>query len=100
MKAKRKRRRSCGWQLGRLMAFAQSEREDSRFYELGYEKTARNIPFKVLTVMLFFLKEEYARKPGSLVTLYRVAHGDGCPCPDFEKRYEAYYCALQERGYL
>ena len=55
---------------------------------------------KVLSVMIFFLKEQYRRKPGSLVTLYRSAHSEETVCTDFEKRYEKYYVALQERGFL
>jgi hypothetical protein len=65
-----------------------------------YEKMARQFPFKVLSAMVFILKDEYAKKPGSLVTLYREAYtGDG-PCVDFEKRYEKYYHALKDRGFL
>jgi len=50
--------------------------------------------------MFFFLNDEYAKKPGSLVTLYRASQGGCTPCKDFEARYEMYYCALQERGFL
>ena len=53
-----------------------------------------------MSVMFFFLKEEYLRKPGSLVTLYRSAYSHNGVYVEFEKRYEMYYEALQERGFL
>lgn len=99
MSTKRKRRNPYSWQLARLRDFAEQEQEDARFFELCCEKTARSIPFRVLSVMIFILKDEYARKPGSLVTLYRVAHS-GELITDFVKRYEKYYEVLSERGYL
>ncbi len=100
MTVRRRRRNPYSWQIERLKAFAYKEQEDCRFYEMCYEKMARKFPYKVLSVMIFFLKDEYARKPGSLVTLYRVSHSGETQCTDFEKRYEKYYYALQERGFL
>ena len=100
MTTRRRRRNPYSWQVERLLDFAQYELQESQFYEMCYEKTARKIPMKVLSVMIFFLKEHYRRKPGSLVTLYRSAHSEETICTDFEKRYEKYYAALQERGFL
>jgi hypothetical protein len=96
----RKTRNPYSWQIARLRAFIHTEKEECRFYEMCYEKTGRQFPYKVLSVVVFFLNEQYVKKPGSLVTLYREAYtGDG-PCGDFEKRYEKYYHALRERGFL
>jgi hypothetical protein len=100
MTVRRRRRNPYSWQVSRLKAFVQKEQEDCRFYEMCYEKMARQFPFKVLSVMVFILKDEYAKKPGSLVTLYREAYAGDGPCGDFEKRYEKYYHALKERGFL
>jgi len=96
----RVKRTANGWQAARLRAFARKEREEARFYEAVYERMAKKIPYRVLAAMAFILSEEYARKPGSLVTLYRAAHESETPCADFEKRFERYYVALQERGYV
>ena len=99
-KAKRTRRAYGTWQLQRLMEFAHNEQVNAHFYEMCYEKLSKKIPFKVLSVMIFFEKEEYSRKPGSLVTLFRVAHSETVRNDDFERRYEKYYAALQEKGFL
>lgn len=88
------------WQKERLKRFIEYEREESRFYELYYEKTAQKIPFKILSVMLFIQKDEFTRKPGSLITLYRISLSEEVPAGDFVKRYECFYTALQERGFL
>jgi hypothetical protein len=50
--------------------------------------------------MIFFMKEQYRKMPGSLVALYRVSHtSDGGFIP-FEERFEKYYEVLQEKGCL
>lgn len=100
MVARKRRGNPCSWQIKRLLAFADHEAEESRIYEMYCEKTAREVPFKVLSVMIFFGKEQYRKRPGSLVALYRVAHpaeGDFIP---FIERYERYYEVLRERGDL
>lgn len=97
----RKRRGNpYSWQLHRLLEFADYETEESRIYEMFYEKTAQKVPFQVLSVMIFFLKELYRTKPGSLVTLYRVSRAPDVRSAEFMKRYEKYYEALQERGFM
>ena len=96
----RHRKMRTSWQTMRLLEFAENEVAEAEFYEIVYEKLANKIPMKVLTVMVFFLKEQYRNKPGSLVTLYRTAFSGDAYCTDFEKRYALYYEALQEHGYL
>ncbi len=96
----RRRRNPYGWQQARLKAFAEYERSDLEFYEAYHEKSGTRIPFAILSVMLFFQKEEYLRKPGSLVVLYRIANGEGGGPADFYRRYERYFSALKERGFL
>ena len=100
MTVRRRRRNPYSWQVSRLKAFVRKEQEDCRFYEMCYEKMARQFSFKVLSAMVFIQKDLYAKKPGALVTLYRAAHSGDGPCVDFEKRYEKYYHVLKERGYL
>jgi hypothetical protein len=100
MAAKKTHGRLGSWQTKRLLAFADYEIGECKLYEMFYEKTTQAIPFKVLSVMIFFMKEHYRRRPGTLVALYRVAHqADGGYMP-FVERYEKYYEALQERGCL
>lgn len=98
MGKRKKRARSWGWQAKRLLEFAQYERDEAQFYEGYYEKTTQKVPMRILSVMVFFLKEEYRSKPGSLITVYRVNREQEGFCP-FDVRFEKYYQALQERGY-
>jgi hypothetical protein len=100
MPAKKTRGRFGSWQIKRLLAFADYEIDECKLYEMFYEKTASTIPFKVLSVMVFFMKEHYLKRPGSLVALYRVAHQVEGECIPFVERYEKYYEVLQERGCL
>ncbi len=100
MSARRKRGKPYRWQFSRLKDFIQKEQADCLLYEMCYEKLGKTFSFQVLSTMVFILKDVYARKPGSLVTLYREAHSADGPCVDFEKRYEKYYYALREQGYL
>lgn len=95
----RRRRKTGSWQIQRLADFARKEREESDLYEMYFEKIQQRIPFRVITVISFFQKENYTRKPGSLVALYRVSEGTGSPITDFLKRYEAYYLALERGGF-
>ena len=100
MSVQKRRRNPYSWQQERLYRFIEHEREESNFYEIYYEKTEQKIPFKILSVMLFIQKDEFTRKPGSLITLYRISLSADVPAGDFMKRYEYFYSALQERGFL
>ena len=100
VRKKRSRRKPYSWQFSRLKDFIQQEQADCLLYEMCYEKLGKTFSFQVLSAMVFILNDVYARKPGSLVTLYREAHSADGPCVDFEKRYEKYYYALREQGYL
>lgn len=100
MARKKKRGNPYSWQIGRLLEFAREELQESQLYEMYYERMDQKIPYRILSVMIFFLKEEYRCKPGSLVALYRSAHSQEGVYVVFEKRYEMYYVALQERGFL
>ena len=97
---KKKQDFTGSWQLSRLNNFACKEKEEILFYETCYAKLHKKFSFKILSVMIFFQKEHHLKKPGSLVLLYRIAHSNGDPILDFEKRYEAYYDALKEKGFL
>jgi hypothetical protein len=100
MAARKTRGRLGSWQTKRLLAFADYEIGECKLYEMFYAKTGREIPFKVLSVMIFFMKEQYLRKPGSLVSLYRTTKGIDAPIIDFCERYERYNMVLMDEGYL
>jgi hypothetical protein len=97
---KRRMQNPCRWQLARLASFVRSEKDDTDFYEGYCEKTGQHIPFRILTVILFIQKDEYARKPGSLITLYRIANSGETGIHEYTRRYERYYDALKENGFL
>lgn len=97
---KKRRRNPYSWQIHRLLEFADYETTESQIYEIFYEKTTQKVPYQILSVMIFFLKEQYRRMPGSLVTLYRISHSPDGEYIEFVKRYEKYYEALQERGFM
>ena len=100
MAARKTRGRLGSWQTKRLLAFADYEISECKLYEMFYEKTAHAIPFKILSVMVFLMKEQYWNKPGSLITLYRASKGSETPLIDFFERYERYYSILVKEGYL
>lgn len=100
MSAKRKRRNPYSWQIKRLADFIRTETDEARFYEVAYEKMARKIPFKVLTVMIFFINREYVKKPGSILTLFRTMNAIDPSSMGFETRFARYYEALQERRFV
>ena len=97
---KRRKRRVGSWQTLRLKEFAARERGESDIYEKYFRVTKTDIPFRILSVMVFFQKETYLRKTGSLVALYRVSEGTATPIIDFVARYDAYYSVLEKEGYL
>lgn len=98
--SKRRKRKTGSWQLLKLSSFAQKEREDCELNEQFFRVISFHIPLRILSVILFFQKEEYVRKPGSLVALYRVSEGTDASVTDFLERYEAYYTVLKKEGYL
>lgn len=98
--SKRRKRKTGSWQAHRLMTFAMRERGESDIYEMYFRATKTDIPFRVLSVMVFFQKELYLRKPGSLVALYRVSEGTVAPIVDFATRFDAYYTVLEKEGCL
>lgn len=98
--SKRRKRKTGSWQLLKLSSFAQKEREDCELYEQFFRVISFHIPLSIVSVILFFQKEEYVRKPGSLVALYRVSEGTEVPVTDFLERYESYYTVLKKEGYL
>ena len=91
---------SCRWQIQRLLDFVDYEIAECEFYELCAEKLSQKIPLLILEVILFFQKEQYRKKPGSLVSLYRTSREEGSPYIDFVIRYERYYKVLQEKGFV
>lgn len=97
---RKKKRNPYSWQIHRLLEFADHETEEARLYEMYFEKTAQRVSFQVLSVMIFFLKEHYRTRPGSLVTLYRLSLETDIKTAEFVKRYGKYYEALQERRFL
>jgi len=100
MSPRKKRGNPYSWQIKRLLEFADYEISEAELYEMYYEKTAQRIPFKVLNVMIYFLKDHYRRMPGSLVALYRVSHTSEGGFIPFVERFEKYYEVLQEKGCL
>jgi hypothetical protein len=98
--SKRRKRKPGSWQTLKLTTFATRERGECDIYEMYYRATNTDIPFRVLSVMVFFQKETYLRKPGSLVALYRVSEGTPTPIIDFAARFGAYYTVLEKEGYL
>lgn len=98
--SKRRKRKLGSWQLLKLSTFVRKEREESRLYELYFRTIEYRIPIRIVTVMLFFEKETYVRRPGSLVALYRISEGTERPILDFLERYDAYYSVLEKEGYL
>ena len=99
-KRRRRRRKPNSWQIKRLNEFALFEQEEAKLYENHFERTSQKFSFKVLSVILFFLKEEFLRKPGSLIALFRIAKQGNSYCKDFCKRFERYYDVLQELNFL
>lgn len=100
MSARKKRGNPYSWQIKRLLEFADYEKEEAKLYELYFEKMAEKIPYKVLSVMVFFSKEHYRKKPGTLVALYRITHCEEGIYIPFVERFERYYEVLHERGCL
>jgi len=100
IRKKKKRRNPYSWQVERLRAFAEHEREEAELYEMYYEKIGERIPLKVLEVMLFFLSDEWKKKPGSLVTVYRCSREEGVREKPFLERFDAYQHALRERRFI
>jgi len=98
--SRRRKRKTGSWQILRLTTFATRERGECDIYEMYYRATKTDIPFQVLSVMVFFQKELYLREPGSLVALYRVSEGTAAPIVDFVTRFTAYYSVLEKEGYL
>lgn len=98
--SKRRKRKTGSWQILRLTTFAMRERGESDIYEMYFRATNTAIPFRVLSVMVFFQKELFLRKPGSLVALYRVSEGTTTPIIDFLTRFDAYYAVLEKEGCL
>jgi hypothetical protein len=98
--SKRRKRKTGSWQTLRLRTFATRERGESDIYEMYFRATKTGIPFRVLSVMIFFQKEMYLQKSGSLVALYRVSEGTVAPIVDFVMRFDAYYAVLEKEGYL
>lgn len=98
--SRRRKRKTGSWQILKLSAFAKKEQTESEFYEQFFQAIAFHIPLRILAVMIFFQKEEYVRKPGSLVALYRVSEGTEMPILNFLERFETYYTVLEKEGYL
>lgn len=98
--SKRRKKKIGSWQFLKLSCFAREEQKESELYEMYYRTIAFHIPLRIMTVILFFQKEEYTRKPGSLVALYRVSEGTEKPILDFLERFETYYVVLEKEGYL
>lgn len=100
MMRKKRKRKIGSWQILKLSSFAQKERDDCELYEQLFRALSFHLPLRIVSVIIFFQKEEYVRKPGSLVALYRVSEGTVAPVSDFLDRYEAYYAVLKKEGYL
>lgn len=73
---------------------------ECEFYEQFFQTINFQLPFHIMVVVCFFQKEEYVRKPGSLVALYRVSENTETPIIDFLERFDAYYAVLEKEGYL